>query len=247
MVKLIKLDPSSDSYLYSKSSNREVNMINIEDNDIIVHINNDGEELEFTMDQVSKQYNGPYYVLHNDTKIFIDDGYYTTLCSAGYLILNDYDKDHLEKEEGVKVLNTIGDDVDEAIVRMVDNYLKDNDTYELSKSFSNGIVFKTKFYEYHIYINPIVDIIAENQKRKLNDLPFYPYIKGMDKYGTVYVRAFAKLLPNCTKKEADEAGASKYSELNNLMKNFVVSINKLDSKRVYHYEPVSIKKLIINF
>jgi hypothetical protein len=80
----------------------------------------------------------------------------------------------------------------------------------------------------------------ENQKRKLNDLPYYPYIKGVDKYNSVYIRAFAQLL---TDDEPEEV--SKYTEINNIIRELIINLNDNGTDN-YHFETVPIKRMITN-
>lgn len=245
MIKIIKLDPSSESYIYSKSTNNKISKLDYNNNDLMIHISDkDLGELTFSMEDVCKQYGGLYYIEHNNDKLLLDDGYYDVLCRAGYLVLGDYDKAFLNKEEGQEILKKIQQDVSEGILKMVDDYLPEN--MFLQDSTDSSITINSLYYSYSIYIEPITSIIAENQKRKLNDLPYYPYQKDMDKYGTFYVRSFIKLLPTVKyEKEIIDNGISKYTEMNDLVRNFIITINNLDPKNNYHYEPVTIKKMII--
>lgn len=243
MVKLIKLDPSSESYIYSKSKNTKVLMLDYNNNDLVLHINDNGVIIECEMDKVYKQYSGMYYIANGNDKILIDDGYYDTLCRAGYIVLGDYDKITLTKEDGPEVMKKIQDDISEGIIRMVDNGLPEG--IYLNESTDTSIIVESEYYTYSLYADPILTIVTENQKRKLNDLPFYPYTKEIDKYGSLYIRAYVKLRSNCNEKDILDKGISKYTEVDDLIKNLIVSVNGLDGKNDYHYEPLTIKKMII--
>ena len=243
MVKLIKLDPSSESYIYSKSKNEKVLMLDYNNNDLMLHINDNGVIIECEMDKVYKQYNGMYYIAGKNDKILIDDGYYDTLCRAGYIVLGDYDKITLTKEDGPEVMKKITDDVSYGIIKMVDNGLPEG--MYLKESTDNSITIESEYYVFSIFVDPILNIVTENQKRKLNDLPFYPYAKEFDKYGSLYIRAYVQLLSKRNEKDILDKGISKYTVVDELIKNLILSVNSLDVKNDYHYEPLTIKKMII--
>ena len=166
------------------------------------------------------------------------------MLQSGYLVLGDYDKNSLDKVTGTKVLASIYQDVAQCIETFIEMYM--HPYMKVVDHNKSGLTIETMYYSYSVYIDTIGDIINDNQKRKLNDLPYYPYLKNMDKYGTLYIRVFGKLLPSVRSESSlVEKGIQKHSDVKYLLKNIISCINSLDSKNVYHFEPVPLKKMII--
>ena len=235
MIKLIKLNPAEDStsYIYDNANKKKISKLDYNNKDLSIFI----DDLCFQIDQVSKQYSGLYYINHEEDKYLLDDGYYDILCRAGYIVLGDQPETHYGKDEGSVILKKIQDDVSESIIELGDKVIEDE--LFVKNSTNNSIIIEDDNYMYTFIVNPIMDIIMENQKRKLNDLPYYPYIKGIDKYSSVYIRAFAKLI---SKDYIDEENTSKYTKLDDLIKDLIIILNKKND--YYHLEPVPIKKMI---
>jgi len=235
MIKLIELNPtdSSTSYIYDNSKGEKIKKLDYNNKNLSIII----EGKEYPIEHVSKQYNGLYYINDGNDKYLLNDGYYDMLCSAGYIVSGDDTDQLLDKEEGTEKLKKIQDDISEAIISLGDKMLKDD--FYVKDSTNNSIVFEDKNYTYTVFANPIMNIIMENQKRKLNDLSYYPYIKGKDKYRSVYLRVFAKLISD------DEPEVSKYTKINDIIRNLIVILNDLGTDN-YHFEPVDIKRMITN-
>ena len=245
MIKIIKLDQSSDSFIYRKSTGEKESRLNYNDNDLVIHINDKVlGEFDIEANNICKQYNGLYYYNYSqDIKLLIDDGYYDILCRCGYIIFDRYDNtiEH-SKEECIQTLKKIQNDVSNCIISFADKYMPE-DMYIVSSS-DNNISVEDDMYIYSILIQPVSDIITENQTRKLNDLPFIPYQKTADKFSEVYLKCFIKLKPT-VKNEREEIldkGISKYAICDELLKNFMIAMNETDE---YHFDPMILKKMII--
>ena len=250
MVKIVKLNPYTTNRVYKKSTNESVNKIT-NDPDICIefeYTNNNKEVKKFTtgMENVSKQYNGLYYVFIGTDKYLLDDGYYNSLVKAGYIVLNDYNTLRLNTDEGEKVVEAFRHDIKIGIMMLADE-CEESEDFTVNNFDDSSITVSTEYYKYKIILNPITDIINNNQVRKLNDLPFYPYIKDMDKYGSMYIRTYAQLNPKYTETYTKAEGISKFSDIEILLRDLIISMNQANNnpKDNYHYEAVPIKKMII--
>ena len=159
MIKIIKLDLSSDSFIYRKSTECKESKINYNDNDLAIHINS--KELgEFDIEtcDISKQYNGLYYYNYSeDIKLLLDDGYYDVLSRCGYIISDRYKSTtELSKDECAQILKKIQEDVSESIIKFVDKFLVEHPEY---------------FYDHgrNMLIKLPVNLIGDSYPRALSD------------------------------------------------------------------------------
>ena len=85
-----------------------------------------------------------------------------------------------------------------------------------------------------IRINTVEEVVEMNHKRKDNDLPFYPFNKDMDKYGTVYVSVFYK--------KKSPTGSYPKEIVDTLIKNVMVKFGA-----DYHYTSVRVRSSVIKW
>ena len=89
-------------------------------------------------------------------------------------------------------------------------------------------------FKYMIKFNTVNFIVNKNHIRKDNDLPFYPFTKSMDRYGTIYVSVFAQ------KNFKVVNDPDKYSLPDAAIKELVFKLGK-----DYHFTSLPIKNRII--
>lgn len=245
MIKIIKFDPSlnKDNQIINTVNGAEMNMIDRSNPDQeIKFIGIDNKEITVPSTSIKEQYAGMLYIDDEDgNRYMFDDGYEDMLVSAGYVVLNDYDKNLADKNEGVEIQNEILKGINSAI-----SELNHNTSYQQNTKYSEWQM-SNNFYDFTIRAISVDYIVRMNEKRKINDLPYYPYIKGMDKYGTIYLCCFAKMKPQYTAEMVSILSKeTKKSFVDNIFSDIIKSMNKNgDIDTIYHFEPTFINKIII--
>lgn len=227
MVNTVKLD-KKNNYLvntltgerpdrYSADEPLEL-VLRLED-DSILHVDND---------QIIKEYGGQIVVQHDEDKYIIDDGYQEILIKAGYLVLDNYDE--VQEKDRNKGL-----DIRSKIISRIRTSIK-----EVYKTAGNETEIELydpeENFKYRINFDTVNNIVNKNQQRKANSLAFYPFLKDMDKYGTIYVSIFAEKLKKLNSHEANQ----KFVFADNYIKDFTKSLGA-----EYHYIPMPIKRRLL--
>ena len=247
MIKVINLDPNSENYILDENGEK-IHHLNSENLSRIVYINGNGSsEITFAED-LKKQFCGMYYaekLYETDNAVYyFDDGYYNKMYNSGYIVLNNYD--------GMKAPKELG----EGIARKL--FFKIHETFEMlqhesierfdEKDKDPVLIVKINSfpYEYTIRCRSTTSLSEANQKRKINNLPYYPFDARMDRYGTYYIACYAKLQDDVILNDLDKdsiTAPDKY--IMNLLMNFIQKINNESKSDIYHYEPVKAKKPVI--
>jgi hypothetical protein len=224
----------------------------------------DGSSLMIEHDKIIKQYGGFYYFDYDEDRYMINDENNDILIRAGYIVLDNYDNIFIEdKEEGLKIRNGIFDHIRNSIFNNIlgeeDESLKNkNDIFDnirnsIFKELDNNkysidnkektkikIIFLNGSFKYTVYINTINNIVNKNQNRKANNLPFYPFNKNMDKYGTLYCSIF------CEKQVFDNVDNHLSYKLADEFISEFINILNADTPSKYHFSPLIIKRRLIN-
>lgn len=232
MTKTIKLD-NNTNYLVDKSTNTLVPKYDPNNKDLELVIQLDDSTLIVSADKILTEYGDQVVVRYNDDLFIIDDGYQPTLTKAGYIVFQNYDSEMvLDKFQGQTILDEINRKAEDAIMTIIErtqeySYIDDNIQ-------TNSYEFNHNGFKYTVRIDSVTKIVSKNQLRKDNSLPFYPFDKRMDKYGTIYCSIFAqKIDPEANLQE-------KYEVANNFIKNLLVEMGS-----EYHFIPQAIKRRII--
>jgi hypothetical protein len=109
------------------------------------------------------------------------------------------------------------------------------DYYNSSVEYSE-ITFSDDNFTYIINFNTVNNIVAKNQKRKEKSLPFFPFDKEMDKYGTIYVTVYAQK----KKKLSQEEGNNKFILADDLLFKMIKHMGD-----DYKYSPITISKRLL--
>jgi hypothetical protein len=171
---------------------------------------------------------------YEDELYVIDDGWQSTLVMACYIINGDYDT----IRENDKIAGSIArNEIKEHIV------LAMNKRFDFDVIYTgNNLVYKFVLDQFDITIEfkTINNLVSNNKERKLNSLPYYPYLKGMDKFNTYYVTLFAK-------RNSQWCGAAcDTRELETFMQELVKNMNELETGNIYHCKIVPIEQRILN-
>lgn len=225
---VVKVGPNKKSYFYDSTDNRVLYGFTPSENCMLKLDLVDSQKL-FGADEIKTDRSGDLYVNIGDQKVIVDDGWRSELIRSGYIVYKNYDQEMIEDNAtGLQIKNDIRSDLVKAFV-------------ECNLNAQEILPFRFKFtivrneFEYIFYIDPQSAIVNKNQIRKINNLPFYPFIRNMDKYGCVYISVFAK---------------RKYQSENESSKNFVdAKIAKLIKSlgEDYKFSPNNIVTRIIEF
>lgn len=236
MIKTIKLD-GKNNYLIDSSTNSIVDKYDPENKNLQLRIDLDDNELIVDSYKIIIEYGNQLVVQYNDDKFIIDDGYQNILTKAGYIVYKNYDEDNIyDKQIGIKTRDLIFKNVETSIMNIAENY---NDIIGNIQSIGDDeyiIDGESASYKITIVFDTIASVVDKNQLRKDNSLPFYPFSKGMDKFGTIYVSIFAEM----QRKLSEEEVNIKYQISDAVIKDL---LNDLGPD--YHFIPQQIKRRVI--
>lgn len=237
MIKLIKID-GKDNFFIDKISEQKLEKYDPDNPNLFLCVKMpDNSKLYIESFKIAANYGGQISFDYGDDKYIIDDGYQDILIRAGYIVMNEYDVNHeYNQEAGLKIRENIFLDLDEA----------------LSKMYSNGklsyepagvpmIKFESLGFKFTIYFDTISRIVNKNQQRKINKLPFYPFDKSMDKYGTIFVSVF------CQRVDKSANNNDKYRIADELIGDIIKEMNNGNDSDLYHFNMSLIRKRIVNW
>lgn len=187
---------------------------------------------------------GYIYFDYNDTKYIINDGYQNNLIRSGYIVMNNYDIINIEdRKEGIKLRDNNIDLIFDALKE----YNSNNDNKVIIKQEtidSITMILIKDGVRFSIYINTINAIVGKNQKRKNISLPYYPFQKGMDKYGCLYISVFAQKLVSLD----PSLEHKKYSNGQEIIESIIKIINQYNlnnnSINRFKYVPLIVRKRV---
>ena len=179
-------------------------------------------------------------------KYIVDDGKCDYLIRAGYFILNDGDKYIIEDRNiGFMYREAIFKTIFNAIVHRMAKY-NFEEGFECTRTINKvTMIFKKEGYKFTIEFNTINSIVNRNQKRKKLNLGYYPYIKNMDKFSTIYLSMF------CT-----NINSNSYGEKYDIADQFIEKLKEeIDNERqsnilkndTIKYKPMIINRKVINY
>lgn len=201
----------------------------------------DGSMLLVESYEIKEQYPGSYYFDYNGDRYFIDDDYQDCLIRCGYVVLDDYNnKLELDKDAGIKIRNDLMNKIKNVSSKFkTDSY--DSVTIDSNLMNEVKVQFYKKGYKFTVYFSTINNIVTKNQQRKLNELPFFPFDKGMDKYGTIYVSIF------CKKIDDIEFNHDRYHIADDFIMKFIKELSDEYEDHKFQYSHLLIKRKIINY
>lgn len=237
MVKTIRIDKRNNR-LIDFSNGKLLDRYDPQNPNLHLEIKmDDGSILSTPSKYIIQEYGGQVAIYYCDDKFIIDDGYQDVLINAGYIVYKNYDVEkEPDKEKGYSIRNKIISDIRDAIDQIGEH--ESISDVEYSGDQSRFKITCDDDFEYTFSFNTVNSIVNKNQIRKNNSLPFYPFSKKMDKYGTVYLSVFAR-----KKRALDEfKGKEKY----NVSKEHIDFImNSLGDD--YHYDAQNIKRRLLMY
>lgn len=240
MMKVIKT--GTENYFYDKVTNNLIERYDPDnENLVLVVAMENGSILNVENKKINYGYGGQIYFEYDDDKYIIDDGYQDLLIRAGYIVMNNYDQKQIEEKEfGISIRNKFQQYILEIIEKMWDT--KEYDNFKVENNFKDiKVSLEKDNFRFTMYIDTVNSIVNKNQQRKVNRLPFYPFIKDMDKYGTMYLSIF------CEKLEATEEINKKYEIAENMVIKLIELLNEYSRDDKYRFERIIIKKRINNY
>ncbi len=197
MIKTIKL--GQDNYITDKLTGTVLDKYDPNNKNIELTIKLPNSILKVDGSNIKQQYGGNVVVQYGDDRFIIDDGYQETLIKAGYIVYKNYDNGNkiVDKFEGVKIRSMIVDNIRDLLPELSKKYNGNGIPFTASITYNSNetsiyIGDATNHFSYKIKFDTINFIVNKNHIRKENSLPFYPFDKNMDKYGTIYVSVYAK-------------------------------------------------------
>lgn len=219
MVRTIKLDGVNNYFINASTNNIMLNKEfdpNNKNMDLIIKLGDSITTIKH--DEIINEFGGQLVIqLNPKDKLIIDDGYRDVLIKAGYLVYKDYD----EKIENNRTVGTaLRDDVvNSARVALEEMFRDDNSFTSTTHGKDTVGLIRAGAFRYTISIDTINTIVNKNKSRKDNNLPFYPFSKDMDMYGTLYVSIFAK--KKYTTAEVQDMSIIKYNKADDIIRRFV--------------------------
>jgi hypothetical protein len=186
-------------------------------------------------ENIIQSFGGEYIIQHNNDKYILDDGYQTTLLKCGYIVYKNYDKMH-NHDNGIEIRNKIISDIRKILPDIAKNYNISNPEDMIN---NNGMATELfigspeDHFNYIIRFDTVKAIVNKNHLRKDNNLPFYPFDKNMDKFGTIYVSIFIRKNNNCS-------DSNKYNLPDSIIRDIIRSLGY-----EYHYDSLQIRSRIL--
>lgn len=245
MIKTIKIDGKENYFVNRETDEKELKYDSDKNLQLVLKL--DGSTLKVDSEKISKLVDGQIVVQHNNDRYIIDDGYYNTLIKAGYIIFDKYDQFNInpdDKEFGLELRSRIIKSIREILFILNRKYNSAIDTGEIMLDISgNKTTFKvyTEYYKYTFIVDTINNMVNKNQDRKENSLPYYPFKKSMDRYGTVYLSVFCEKIKETPETESVR---KKYVLPDNIIKEIISELNKTDN---YHYNANQVKRKLVFF
>lgn len=236
MIKLIKTGKSN--FFRNKNTGEIIYEYDPQNEDLEMVIKmDDGSTLVIDSSEIKVEYGGQISFEYDGNKYSIDDGYRDILIHAGYIVMDDYDVcNQLDKDLGAEIRKHLLDVAKSAL-----NVMEDSEVLsDREESKGNTIIFHYAGFKFTVSIDFINTIVNKNQERKINKLPYYPFTKGMDKYGTLYLSIF------CKRENPKISANKKYDVSTNFVENLIDEMNNFDSDHHYHFDVVNINKRIYN-
>lgn len=232
MVRIIKIDGLNSFFMDQKTEEIQEFFDPENPNLMLTMKLEDNSILNVLPDKLHKE-NGRIVFDYGPDRFIIDDGHQNTLIRAGYIVLNDYDYIRItNKEKGVFVREKLLQDIHKSLSDLSCKYF---DKY--------SSVYTTSYngYQYQVYIDTNNSIVNKNLKRRDESLPFYPFIKTMDKYGTIYLSIFCK--KEITNNDPDSN--TRFEIGDQIIEDLINKLNNNESGDMYKFTRVIVKKKII--
>lgn len=134
----------------------------------------DDSTLEVPEEKISEGYGNIISFQYNDTNYIVDDGYRNSLVRSGYFISKDYGVNKSRLTLPVQKCEQINRDL---IAEL--KYVLEND-YEVH----------TFGYKITVNLFSISQLVNCNQRRKHNNLAFYPFESKLDKWMNIYYAVY---------------------------------------------------------
>lgn len=232
MTKTIKLD-GKNNYLIDRATGEIVTRYDSENQNLQLVIQLDNSELEVDATNIKKDFGDQIVVKYNNDLFIIDDGFQPILIKCGYVVSGNYDQEMYNGNDGLELTNSIFLDV----MNGLRTYIQNTPNYiieQLDDEKRRMIQFTSEGYRFYVSVHSVSAIVSKNQLRKDNSLPFYPFDKKMDKYGTVYLNIFAEKIDTEVKPDI------KYTIANTIVKHTLLNMGPQ-----YHFVPQIVKRRII--
>lgn len=231
MVTIVKLD-GKNNFLYDKDRDCIVDRYNPYGNQELI-LKLEDSTLNVKPHMIKIDQGKQIVVQHNDNRYIIDDGYQNVLVKAGYIVFANYDQtNEYNKEIGEKLRRNLIEQCREAVDKMAKECLNEFKYDIVCSNNQTSLIIETERFIHTAYIDTVSNLVTKNHWRMDNGLPYYPFDKNMDKYGTLYLSIFAQ-----KKYGSDE---SKYQMANNVVSHL---ISKMGTD--FHFNGLTVGRRVI--
>ena len=238
MILTVKL--GQDNFITDKHTGEIVERYDPANKDVELTIKLPDSTLIVDGTNIQQQYGGNIIVQYNNDRFIIDDGYQNTLIKCGYIVYKEYDYKKIKnKSTGDEIRDMIIESIRALLPEISEKYNKPDTCIESTLKYNGNesiliLGNEEDHFTYMIKFNTVNFIVNKNHIRKDNDLPFYPFDKSMDKYGTIYVSVFAQ------KNFKVVNDPDKYTLPESAIKDLVFRLGK-----DYHFTSLPVKNRII--
>ena len=248
---VINLDKFSDNFISDINGNR-VSMLDLSNKNLVIHLG----DKRYGVSSVRNLYGGLPFIEDNGDRVYLNDGYNDILIRSGYIVLDDYDERQIDNTQfGKFTRKFIMDSIKRAVGEVLDKgaafsgALDNDDRPEcVIARFQDGIS-NIQMYDYTAKFFTIDKIVRLNESRKINNLPYYSFLRNMDRYGCIYFMCFAKLKYEYTEEMASIMTKNSPTSVSSLfVSKLIEEMNYNSGDNTYHFVPLSNKprNLIIN-
>lgn len=244
MKQIIKIDGSKNYYMsdIGKSKHKFLDPVN---KFKLVITMDDNSKLIVDDDKIKIDNGGSRFFEYNGTKYVIDDPDFSSLIRTGYIVLDDFDTIQNNKEAG-KIIRKM---INEIIFNILDvNVSADHNWTKLIINNDNlEVTINDGCFRYHLKFDTVNRIVNKNISRREQQLPFYPFDKNMDKFGTYYLSVFCERI--CDMDILYEPNKEKYPKADQIIDDIISSMNHqvievLGKPRKFKFHSLDIRKKI---
>lgn len=234
MVKIVKTDRVNNKAYYVDTKTGEIlkKYSPCNPNLEFVMELEDGSLLHVDRYKIDVKYSQPRF-FYDGTVYIIIDGYEDILVKSGYLVYKNFDEViEMDIDIGIERRKWLIEEVETIFSKLKEKY-----DFNITRKgeFSQYERFTREGIEFTIGVENIANLVKYNIARKECALPYYPFIKGMDRYSTLYVSVFAR--------RVEEGSDRRYSISEDLIKDFSRIAESVNED--FHYVPVGVNRSVV--
>jgi hypothetical protein len=200
----------------------------------------DGSLLNVDGSKIVEDYGGTISFEYDGVKYIIDDGYQNMLIKSGYIVMDSFDQIKIFDKAAGEEIRAENMERIRTAVREIFGYAHDGSIeITIMNSEELRLIIKTDNFKFTFIFNTVHKLVNKNNSRKVNNLPFYPFNKNMDNWGTIYTSIF------CQRIEKNCEINDKYNYADDIISDIIYNMNENDDyENKYHYISNNVKHRI---